>query len=46
MAFLGLNRGEIILVLIVFGIVFGWSAVPKLGEIVGGLFEKKPPPSA
>ena len=45
MELLGLHRGEIILVLIVFGIVFGWSAVPRFGELLGARFDKKPPPS-
>jgi hypothetical protein len=40
-----LNHGEIVLVLIVFGIVFGWGAIPRLGEMMGGLFDKTPPKS-
>lgn len=35
---LGLSSGEIILVALIIGLVFGWSWLPRIGERVGALF--------
>jgi Sec-independent protein translocase protein TatA len=39
---LGLSRGEIILVAMIVGLVFGWSGLPKLGARLGALFDGRP----
>jgi Sec-independent protein translocase protein TatA len=34
---LGLHFGDLVLLGIVVGIVFGWTLIPKLGELIGRL---------
>ncbi len=38
---LGLSRGEIILVAMILGLVFGWAGVPRLGARIGALFSRR-----
>lgn len=38
---LGLTRGEIVMVLMIVGLVFGWAGVPRLGARIGALFDRK-----
>jgi hypothetical protein len=37
----GLGRGEMILSGIIVVLIFGWTLVPRIGEKIGGLFEKR-----
>ncbi len=37
----GLGRGEIILSGIIIVLIFGWSLIPRLGERIGAMFEKR-----
>lgn len=38
---LGLGRGELILTGIIVVLIFGWSWFPRLGQMIGGMFDKQ-----
>lgn len=43
MSFLGATQNEILFVVFLVALVLLAPKVPKIGETIGGLFEKRPP---
>jgi Sec-independent protein translocase protein TatA len=37
----GLGRGELILTGIIVVLIFGWSWLPRIGQRLGGMFDKR-----
>lgn len=41
MSLWGMSRGEIIFLLMILVLVFGWAHIPRIGQKLGALFDKR-----
>jgi hypothetical protein len=41
MSLWGMSRGEIIFLMMILALVFGWAHIPRLGARIGALFDKR-----